>query len=73
MTIEHRTRDKRQNADSLSKKIEFYKRLEQKQTNQAEIKAGFWFLDKRLQTSARAKRLMETLYATCSEEAEEKI
>ena len=39
-------RDKHQNADSLSKKTEFYERLEQKQANQAEIKEGFSFLDK---------------------------
>ena len=39
-------RDKRQNADSFSKKTEFYERLEQKQSNQAEIKEGFSFLDK---------------------------
>ena len=37
---------KHQNADSLSKKTEFYERLEQKQANQAEIKEGFSFLDK---------------------------
>ena len=46
MIIEHRTRDKHQNADSLSKKTEFYERLEEKQANQAEIKDGFSFLDK---------------------------
>ena len=39
-------RDEHQNADSLSKKTEFYERLEQKQANQAEIKEGFSFLDK---------------------------
>ena len=39
-------RDKHQNADSLSKKTEFYERLEQKQANQVEIKEGFSFLDK---------------------------
>ena len=38
MIIEHRMRDKHQNADSLSKKTKFYERLEQKQANQAEIK-----------------------------------
>ena len=38
MIIEHRMRDKYQNADSLSKKTEFYERLEQKQANQEEIK-----------------------------------
>ena len=46
MIIEHRMRDKHQNADSLSKKTEFYERLEQQQSNQAEIKEGFSFLDK---------------------------
>ena len=47
MIIEHRMRDKKhQNADSLSKKTEFYERLEQKQANQVEIKEGFSFLDK---------------------------
>ena len=46
MIIEHRTRDKHQNADSLSKKTEFYERLKEKQANQAEVKDGFSFLDK---------------------------
>ena len=46
MIIEHRMRDKHQNADNLSKKTEFYERLEQKQANQAEIKEGFSYLDK---------------------------
>ena len=46
MIIEHRTRDKHQNADSLSKKTEFYEHLEEKQANQSEIKDGFSFLDK---------------------------
>ena len=46
MIIEHRTRNKHQNADSLSKKTEFYGRLEEKQANQAEVKDGFSFLDK---------------------------
>ena len=36
--IEHRMRDKHQNADSLCNKTEFYERIEQKQANQAEIK-----------------------------------
>ena len=39
-------RDKHQIADSLSKKTEFYERLEQKQANHAEIKEGFSFLDR---------------------------
>ena len=46
MIIEHRTRDKHQNADSLSKKTEFYEHLEEKHANQSEIKDGFSFLDK---------------------------
>ena len=46
MIIEHHTRDKHQNADSLSKKTEFYERLDEKQANQAEIKDGFSFVDK---------------------------
>ena len=46
MIIEHRTRDKHQNAYSLNKKTEFYERLEEKQANQSEIKDGFSFLDK---------------------------
>ena len=48
MIIEHRMHDKHQNADSLSKKTEFYERLEQKQANQAEIKEKFSFLDKEI-------------------------
>ena len=46
MIIEHRMPDKHQNADSLSKKTEFFERLEQKQANQAEINEGFSCLDK---------------------------
>ena len=46
MIIEHRTRYKHQNADSLSKKTELYERLEEKQAKQSEIKDGFSFLDK---------------------------
>ena len=38
--IEHRTRDKHQNADSLSKKTEFYERLKEKQANKAEINSS---------------------------------
>ena len=46
LIIEHRTRDKHQNADSLSKKTEFYERLEENQANQSEIKDGFSYLGK---------------------------
>ena len=47
MIFEHRMRDKHQNADSLSRKTEFYKRLEQKQANQVGIMEGFAFLNKK--------------------------
>ena len=46
MIIEHRMRDKHQNADSLSKKTEFYERREKKQAYQAEINEEFSFLNK---------------------------
>ena len=46
MPIEHRTRDKHQNADSFSRNAEFYECLEENQANQVQIKAGFSFLDK---------------------------
>ena len=48
MIIEHSTCDKYQKADSLSKKTEFYERIEEKQANQAEIKDRFSFLDKEI-------------------------
>ena len=41
MIIEHRTRDKHQNADSLSKKTEFYEIQEQREADSPEIKDGF--------------------------------
>ena len=46
MIIEHRTRDKHQNADSLSKKTEFYEGQEQKEADRPEIKDGSRWLDK---------------------------
>ena len=46
MIIEHRLRDKHQNADGLSKKTECFERLQPKQANQSEIKEGFSFLNK---------------------------
>ena len=59
MIIEHRMRDKHQNADSLSKKTEFYERLEQKQANQAEIKDGFSFLDKETYEALPLRRWLD--------------
>ena len=44
--IEHRTKDKHQNADSLSKKTEFYEIQEQKEADRPDIKDGFSFMDK---------------------------
>ena len=46
MIIEHRTRDRHQSADSLSKKTEFYERQEQRKVDRPEIKDGFSFMDK---------------------------
>ena len=46
MIIEHRTRYKHQNADSLNKKTEFYEREEQREADRPEIKDGFSFMDK---------------------------
>ena len=45
MIIEHRTRDKHQNADSLSKKTEFYERQEEREADRPEKKDGFSFMD----------------------------
>ena len=59
MIVEHRMRDKHQNADSLSKKTEFYERLEQKQANQAEIKEGFSFLDKKTYEALPSTRWLD--------------
>ena len=48
MIIQHRMRDKHQNADSLRMKTEFDEKLEQKQANQAQIKEGFSFRDREI-------------------------
>ena len=48
MIIEHRTRDKHQNADSLSKKTEFYDRQEQREADRPEIKDGFFFMNQEI-------------------------
>ena len=59
MIIEHRVRDKNQNADSFNKKTEFDERLEQKQANQAEIKEGFSFLNKETYEALRLTRWLD--------------
>ena len=43
MIIEHRMRDKHQNADSISKKTEFHERLEQKQPARRKSREGSRF------------------------------
>ena len=45
LIIEHRARDEHQNADSLSKKTDFYERQEQRDADRPEIKDGFSFMD----------------------------
>ena len=46
MAIEHRTRDKHQNADSLSKKTEFYESQQLREVDMRQIKDSFSFRDK---------------------------
>ena len=57
--IERRMRDKHQNADSLSKKTEFYERLEQKQANQALIKERFSFPNKKIYEALPSTRWLD--------------
>ena len=59
MIIEHRTRDKHQNADRLSKKTEFYDRQEQREADRPEIKDGFSFMDKETYDSLRLTRWLD--------------
>ena len=59
MIIEHRTRDKHQNADSLSKKTEFYERQKQREANRPELKEGFSFMDKETYDSLPLTRWLD--------------
>ena len=59
MIIEHRTPDKHQNADSLSKKTEFYERQEQREADRPEIKDGFSFMDKETYDSLPLTRWLD--------------
>ena len=59
MIIEHRTRDKHQNADSLSKRTEFYERQEQREADRPEIKDGFSFMDKETYDSLPLTRWLD--------------
>ena len=44
--IEHKTRNKHQNADNLSKTTELFERQKQRDADRPEIKDGFSFMDK---------------------------
>ena len=59
MIIEHKKRDKHQNADSLSKKTEFYERQEQREADRPEIKDGFSFMDKETYDSLPLTRWLD--------------
>ena len=59
MITEHRTPDKHQNADSLSKKTEFYERQEQREADRPEIKDGFSFMDKETYDSLPLTRWLD--------------
>ena len=59
MIIEHRKRDKHQNADSLSKKTEFYERQEQREADKPEFKDGFSFMDKKTYDSLPLTRWLD--------------
>ena len=59
MIIEHRTREKYQNADSLSKKTEVYERQEQREADRPEIKDGFSFMDKETYDSLPLTRWLD--------------
>ena len=55
MIVEHRRRDKHQNADSLSKKTEFYER----EADRPEITDGFSFMDKETYDSLPLTRWLD--------------
>ena len=59
MIIEHRTRDKHQNADSLSRKTEFYERQEQSEADRPELKDGFSFMDRETYDSLPLMRWLD--------------
>ena len=59
MMIEHRTRDKHQSTDSLSKKTEFYEKQEQREADRPEIKDGFSFMHKETYDSKPIEDLPE--------------
>ena len=59
LIIEHRTREKHQNADSLSNKTEFYEKQEQREADRPEIKDDFSFIDKETYDSLPLTRWLD--------------
>ena len=59
LIIEHRTRDKHQNAVSVNKKTEFYETQEQREADRPEIKDGFSFMDKESNDSLPLMRWLD--------------
>ena len=59
MIIHYRIQDKHQNADSLSKKTEFYERQGQREADRPEIKDGFSFMDKETYDSLPLTRWLD--------------
>ena len=59
MIIEHSTREKHQNADSLSKKTEFCERQKQREADKQVIKDGFSFMDKETYDSLLLTRWLD--------------
>ena len=57
--IEHRTKDKHQNADSLSKRTVFYERQEQWEAEKPDIKDGFSFMNKETYDSLPLTRWLD--------------
>ena len=59
MIIKHRTRDKHQNSDSLSKKTEFYEIQEQREADRPKIKDDFSFMVKETYDSLSLPRWLD--------------
>ena len=59
MIIQHRTRYKHHNFDSLSKKTDFYERQKQREADRPEIKDGFSFMDRETYDSLPLTRWLD--------------
>ena len=70
MIIEHRTRNKHQNTDILSKKTEFYERQEQREADRPEIKDGFSFMDKETYGSLPLTRWLDKSWKSIKDHPE---